>query len=47
MRFDVQAGAGRIDFGSGGHDQAVRLSPACCALLLDDRLTGFWFSLQR
>jgi hypothetical protein len=41
---DMQTGAARIDFGDG-HDRAVRLSERCSALLLGDRLTGFWFRL--
>ncbi|HEY0012776.1 MAG TPA: hypothetical protein VGB79_07985 [Allosphingosinicella sp.] len=44
---DVQSDAARIDFAPVGYDRAVRLSEACCALLLGDALTGFWFSLRR
>lgn len=43
---DVQTDAGRIGFGSGDYNRSVRLSEACCALLLDDQLTGFWFTLE-
>jgi hypothetical protein len=44
---NVQTDEARIAFGSGAHDRSVALSNACHALLLGDRLTGFWFSLAR
>lgn len=47
MSFDVQSDAGRIGFGSGDYNRSVELSAGCSALLLDDDLTGFWFSLAR
>jgi hypothetical protein len=42
---NVQTDAGRIGFGSGDYNRSVRLSENCFALLLDDELTGFWFTL--
>jgi hypothetical protein len=42
---NVQTDAARIAFGSGDYDRALRLPEGCCALLLDPRLTGFWFTL--
>ncbi len=47
LSFDVQSDAGRIGFGSGDYNRSVELSADCYALLLDDDLTGFWFSLAR
>lgn len=47
VSFDVQADAGRVDFGDGAYNRSAELSPGCHALLLDDDLTGFWFSLAR
>ena len=44
---DVRTDAGRITFGSDDYNRSVCLSQACYALLLDDRLTGFWFNLSR
>ncbi len=44
---DVQTETARIGFGSADYDRAVYLSKDCCALLLGDRLTGFWFVLRR
>ena len=43
----AQAETARIALGDGAYDRAVHLSDACSALLLGDRLTGFWFSLRR
>jgi hypothetical protein len=44
---NVQTDAARIAFGSGDYNRSVGLSETCCALLLDDELTGFWFTLAR
>ena len=42
---NVQTDAARIAFDLGDYTRAIRLSEHCSALLLDDRLTGFWFAL--
>jgi hypothetical protein len=47
LSFDVHSDAGRIGFGSGDYNRSVELSASCYALLLDDDLTGFWFTLTR
>lgn len=44
---NVQTDEARIAFWSGEHDRSVALSRTCHALLLDGRLTGFWFTLAR
>lgn len=44
---NVHTDAARIAFGSGDYNRAVELSESCCALLLDDKLTGLWFTLAR
>jgi hypothetical protein len=44
---DLQRDMARISFGSSDFNRAVALSEAACALLLDDHLTGFWFSFAR
>lgn len=43
---DMQTDAARIAFGSGDYNRVVLLSKLCCALVLDDKLTGFCFSLR-
>jgi hypothetical protein len=40
-----QTGAARIAFGGGDYNRPITLSETCSALLLDDQLTGFWFTL--
>jgi hypothetical protein len=47
LSFDVQSDAGRIGLGSGDYSRSVQLSADCYALLLDDDLIGFWFTLVR
>ena len=44
---DVQRDMARISFGSPDFNRAVALSDTASALLLDDQLTGFWFSFAR
>lgn len=44
---DVQRDMARIGFGSPDFNRAVALSDRASALLQDDLLTGFWFSLAR
>lgn len=44
---NVQTDAARISFGRGDYNRSVGLSESCCALLLDDQLTGLWFTLAR
>ena len=44
---DVQRDMARISFDDGEFNRAVALSDAASALLRDDCLVGFWFSLAR
>lgn len=44
---DVQREVGRVDFDRADYNRAVELSHDVFALLYDDHLTGFWFSMAR
>jgi len=44
---DVQREMVRVSFGGSEFDRAVGLSATAAALLRNDRLVGFWFSLRR